>query len=162
MKKYINSFLTFLLLFFAIPSYGEEGVIAMLNDGSTVEFAFTEKPVICVFGNTLSISTTHKSVSYEYSKIHKIIWNHNNATGTSNVKSSINNNIQFKLTNTGIETLGLRKGERVSLYTVSGILISSARSLSDKGSVLLPIRMGNGETYIVRTSTGVSYKFLSK
>ncbi len=68
MKKLIISLLT---LFAATASWADTALIVHQKSGGTVEFAFSEKPVVTYEGDHLVISVDGASVSYPLSDMQK-------------------------------------------------------------------------------------------
>ncbi len=150
------------LLALALPSFAEEGVVVVLTNGNTVGFAFSEKPVITTGENLLLSTRSGKQVSYDYSNVRKVFWGGDFATAIEKVKSKNSQLVKFKINGNNIEALGLPRGERVAVYTVNGSLVTSETSTSDNSIVTLHLPYNQHAVYIIRTSTGVSYKFINR
>lgn len=71
-------------------------------------------------------------------------------------------NIIFHIAGRSLDASGLARGEKVSLYSFNGMLVASATSNTDGGSVSFELPESLGAAYIVRTSTGISYKIILK
>lgn len=159
---YLKLCVCLLLLAVAMPSLADEGVVVVLKNGNTVGFAFTEKPVIEP-GESLVLRTpSGKQVSYDYANVRKVFWGGSTVTAIDNAKSEATHHVQFRIMDNGIEVSGLARGERVTVYTVNGSLITSGTSPSDDGILTLYLPAGQRTVYIVRTSTGISYKFINR
>lgn len=158
MKKII----VFLLLSLAIPKvWADEGVALLLKSDSTVCFAFSESPVI-VFGKQFSMHTTNQTVTYPFEKIQRIFLSNDiTPSVVENINTENSKKLSFRFANGQIEIRGLHKGEYVSLYTKDGIMLCSQKKTSDNTTFTLPIPQGQG-IFIIKTSTGISYKCISK
>jgi hypothetical protein len=68
--------------------------------------------------------------------------------------------IVFNVIDNALVAKGLAKGERISVYMIDGNLVNSASSNADGGSAVINLPNHRNQIYIVRTSSGVSYKFI--
>ena len=153
--------LAFLLL--ASAAKADEGVLLQLADGSTVGFAFSEKPVL-VTGDSLRMKTTSQEVAYPYSNIKRVVFG--DVPVTPDAIARVNNEpgttVSFRISDGGVEVSGLQRGERVSVYGINGAMMVSSVASSDGASVNLPLAKDGSKVYIVRTSSGKSFKFTTK
>lgn len=136
-----------------------EGIVLLLRDGKTVGFALSAKPVITT-GKELVVRTSLGELSYDYSEVQRVYWDKVSVTGINSAKADVKGAVVFRITGGGIEASGLANGERLQLYTTDGVLIDSAENQSG-GTAVLPLPEGKG-AYIVRSSSGISYKFIRK
>lgn len=147
----------------ALSAFADSGVLLKLAGGSTVGFAFAEKPVIAT-GDSLVMRTSTGTVAYAYNEISRIEFGNvpmtPNAvsTPTEETKSCVN----FRITGTGIDVAGLRRGERVAVYTINGTKVAGASASAGNSTVSLQLPQAGGNIFIVRTSTGVTFKFIRK
>lgn len=153
--KFLLTLAAFVLLPCAV--YAEEGVILLLKSGKTVGFAFQDKPTICPRSTLIITSQTGEKVEYDYKDVQRFYWG--DVQASSGIKQVKNGSVVFHLNDNGIKAEGLLKGERVSVYTVDGKIIASASS--DSGQVLIPL-FSSAKVFIVRTSTGITYKFVKR
>lgn len=152
----IRSLITLFLLSLSPTLFAEEGVVLLLNDGTSVGFAFSQKPDIAI-GSELTISTADgKALSYDYSSIKRISFADITPTAIDNIKSSSAKAV-FSITDNGIEVSGLANGEKVRAYSVDGSLAASATARDGHASLQLS---STGSVYIIRTSGGVTFKFV--
>lgn len=147
------------LLCVATSSWGESGMVLLLKDGSTAGFLFSEKPTVVTSTSVLTMRTANGySVEYAYDKVRRIYFSDNvNSTGIKVLETGSNANVTFRLTPTGIEIMGLEKGNSAAVYTIDGRLVAKGKAEGGKTSLAIP---QGGKAYIVRTSTGVSYKLV--
>lgn len=147
----------------ALPVAGiaDDGVLLVLNSGETVGFAFSEKPVI-VTGENLLIKTAATEVTYPYSGVKHVEFGEvPTANAIDKVTGDKAGKVFFKLSDGGVDVSGLSNGELVSVYTVDGREVASAKAGSGS-SVCISLPAGSRSVYVVRTSSGVSFKFVNK
>lgn len=155
----------FLLAGFSMTmSAADQGVLLLLKDGTSVGFAFSQKPKMLVGDDELQLlANDGDEIAYPYSEVEKAYFGDVETTGIDNVNSDNSaKNLVFKSTADGIEVDGLKAGEKVSVYTVDGTQVSSASAANDGGTVSLAIPYKSRTVYIVNTSRGISYKFIKK
>ena len=156
MKKLRFLILTTALIM-TIGVMGEEGVLLQLKNGSTVGFAFSDKPTILI-GSTLEIRANKTVVNYDYNEVKRVYWGEVQPNGISSAKDNINSSVVFRINTNGLSVSGLTKGERVSIYDTTGRLITTAISTKDNETLNLSLKTSNG-IYIARTKSGISFKF---
>ena len=157
MKKKI--LLVAALILSSLCIFAEDGVILLLQDGSKIGFVFSKKPVVKT-GTMLEIKTANEEVSYEYSSVKDVSFGDVVATSVQTVNDSNAVKNLFRLTADGIEVEGLNPKETVSLYSIDGKLINKVMSKNGKAEVSLSC--SDKSVYIVRTSSGASFKFNRK
>ena len=140
--------------------HADDGVVLLLTSGSEVGFAFSSRPQV-VPGEKLVIRCADGvEVSYAYGEVHRISWGE--VGTTTSVDSSIVDDapkrVQFSVSPSELLVNGLPVGESVSLCRADGQLVST--HLQDAEGATLRIPLSDSGLYIVRTSTGVSYKVL--
>ena len=156
MKKLRFLILTTALIM-TIGVMGEEGVLLQLKNGSTVGFAFSDKPTMLI-GSTLEIRANKTVVNYDYNEVKRVYWGEVQPNGISSAKDNINSSVVFRINTNGLSVSGLTKGERVSVYDTTGRLITTAISTKDNETLNLSLKTSNG-IYIARTKSGISFKF---
>ena len=156
MKKLRFLILTTALIM-TIGVMGEEGVLLQLKNGSTVGFAFSDKPTMLI-GSTLEIRANKTVVNYDYNEVKRVYWGEVQPNGISSAKDNINSSVVFRINTNGLSVSGLTKGERVSIYDTTGRLITTAISTKDNETLNLSLKTSNG-IYIARTQSGISIKF---
>ena len=154
MKKLRFLILTTALIM-TIGVMGEEGVLLQLKNGSTVGFAFSDKPTMLI-GSTLEIRANKTVVNYDYNEVKRVYWGEVQPNGISSAKDNINSSVVFRINTNGLSVSGLTKGERVSIYDTTGRLITTAISTKDNETLNLSLKTSNG---IARTQSGISFKF---
>lgn len=140
------------------PAYGRQGVVLTLRSGKSVSFAFDRRPVI-VTGSELTMQTGDgTSVSYAYDEVENVRWGEIDdlTSVVSDAAQPVGDNIVFRLRGDGIEAQGLAKGQSLTAYSIDGRVVASARA-ADNEPTFISLPEGKG-VYVVRTSTGVSYK----
>lgn len=160
MKRSFKFLIVALMLALSPSLWADDGVILQLHDGTSVGFAFDKVPVVKTdTAATLLIKTSDgQSVSYDYDNIRKFYLGDVSATGINNV-SKVATKAVFRTTENGIEVYGLAEGEKVSVYTPNGVLVSKATSTGNQITLALP---KTESVYIAHTSNGVSFKFINK
>ena len=156
MKKLRFLILTTALIM-TIGVMGEEGVLLQLKNGSTVGFAFSDKPTMLI-GSTLEIRANKTVVNYDYNEVKRVYWGEVQPNGISSAKDNINSSVVFRINTNGLSVSGLTKGERVSIYDTTGRLVTTAISTQDNGTLDLSLKTSNG-IYIARTQSGIFFKF---
>ena len=156
MKKLRFLILTTALIM-TIGVMGEEGVLLQLKNGSTVGFAFSDKPTMLI-GSTLEIRANKTVVNYDYNEVKRVYWGEVQPSGISSAKDNINSSVVFRINTNGLSVSGLTKGERVSIYDTTGRLITTAISTKDNETLNLSLKTSNG-IYIARIKSGISFKF---
>lgn len=149
------------LLMIPLMGSAADGVRLLLKNGTTVDFAFADRPVV-IAGSMLTVRTNNLTVYYDYGEIQRIYFiNDAVSSGIKGLNANVKSNITFCITEYGIDVYGLSKNVRVDIFTLNGTLVSSAKSESENGNVRLLLPMGQN-VYIVKTSSGVKYKFIRK
>ena len=156
MKKLRFLILTTALIM-TIGVMGEEGVLLQLKNGSTVGFAFSDKPTMLI-GSTLEIRANKTVVNYDYNEVKRVYWGEVQPNGISSAKDNINSSVVFRINTNGLSVSGLTKGERVSIYDTTGRLVTTAILTKDNETLNLSLKTSNG-IYIARTKSGISFKF---
>lgn len=141
------------LMLIATGIYAEDGVVLLLRNGNSVKFAFSEKPVM-VTGRTLTMKTTSETVDYNYTEIKRSYFGEITSS-IDEVKGKNKSESLFRMTPAGMEVTGLQQGEKVSVYTVGGKLVYSAKSTGSQLNINLP---SDRQVYVVKTDNGVSFK----
>lgn len=141
------------LMLIATGIYAEDGVVLLLRNGNSVKFAFSEKPVM-VMGSTLTMKTTSETVDYNYTEIKKSYFGEITSS-IDEVRGNSKSESLFRMTPAGMEVTGLQQGEKVSVYTVGGKLVYSAKSTGSRLNINLP---SDRQVYVVKTDNGVSFK----
>lgn len=150
--------ITLALLALIPTARAEDGVVLLLNDGTNLGFAFSAKPVITT-AETLELSITNgERVSYNYQDV-KYVYFGKVSTGIDNVRSDVARRVTFHVEGQMLRVEGLSAGERVTAYTTDGRRVDSRRADADGSSLTLSLPSSGHNIYIIKTSTGVSFKF---
>lgn len=141
----------------------DEGILLHLKNGTTASFLFSEKPVL-VTGESLVMKTTKEEVAYAYKDISKIQFGEvtKDPTAIRDLQTGSNGSVSFRLTDTGIEAVGLSLGEKVEVFDIAGKKVASSTSSANNASIVLPLPHAGKNVFVVRTSNGVTFKFLRK
>lgn len=155
-NSFLRSLIILILLSVSPTIFAEECVVLLLKDKTSVAFAFRLKPDIAI-GKELTISTDDgKNISYDYKNIQRFYFADVTPTSIANIKNSSAKAV-FNITDNGIEVFGLANGERIRAYSTDGSLAASATARDGHASLLL---RSTGSVYIIRTSGGVTFKFI--
>lgn len=150
MKKTFKIMMVALAAAFSLNASAEnEGVILNQQDGTTVGFAFEQEPKLSFTATDVVIKAGETQVSYAMAGL-KITFGE-----TANAVESIEAaDVKFNLSKDGIEAAGLKSGEVVSVYAVSGAVVATVQAGNDgKVAVSLP----ESGVYVVKAGK-VSYK----
>ena len=138
----------------------QPGIILRLRDGSTVGFTLESKPKIIPYNYSLEIVTDKTTVSYSYSKIASIYSGNVGGGGIESPTIDKKADVLFTIIDNGVEVSGLGAGETVTAYTPDGRSVCSVRANTDNET--LRMTMPSSGVYIIRTSGGISFKFITK
>ena len=144
-----------------LVAHAEEGVTFYLNTGGKVSFAFSERPVVKLSGDELTISTDGSNdVSYAYDAVKKVMFESDIVTSVAAPTTATSDaHVLFSVDQNQIKASGLQVGERVSLYALNGTLQQTTIASSD-GTTSLSLGALPKGVYVVRTQGGISYKFM--
>lgn len=161
MKKSMKHLLAALVLSVSVPAWAESGVVVVLHDGTEVGFAFDRTPVVKTdTAATLLVETADGlSVGYDYDAIRKIYFGDVSATGIGALSQATVRPF-FRPTSGGIEIRGMKDGERVEAFAPDGSLVGSA--VANGGQATLRLPGTPAAVYIIRTSGGITFKFINK
>lgn len=137
----------------------EDGVIVTLRGGQKVGFAFSARPALVAGAQMEMRSKNGEVLVYPYDNVKTVTWGSVDGlvTAINDATPEKANNIVFKICGDGITATGMKGGERLSAYSLDGKLVGSATAVGEE-QTHLSLPDGKG-VYIVRTSSGVSYKF---
>lgn len=107
-----------------------------------------------VTGSTLTMKTTSETVDYNYTEIKRSYFGEITSSIDA-VRGNSKSESLFRMTPAGMEVTGLQQGEKVSVYTVGGKLVYSAKSTGSQLNINLP---SDRQVYVVKTDNGVSFK----
>lgn len=142
---------------------GNPGVTFLLRSGQKVSFSFAEKPVVALSDANLSVSVGGvERVSYAYADVQRMVVVDDVVSAIDNVVANAKSqHIVFSVSANALNVSGLAVGERFSLNAIDGKLMLSEKADADGKAAmnLLPLQQG---IYVVRTQSGISYKFFKK
>ncbi len=138
----------------------QPGIILRLRDGSTVGFTLESKPKILPYSSSLRIVTDKTTVSYRYSEIASIYSGSVDGGGIESPTIDKKADVLFTIIDNSVEVSGLGAGETVTAYTPDGRSVCSVRANTDNET--LRMTMPSSGVYIIRTSGGISFKFITK
>lgn len=139
--------------------HADDGVVLLLTSGREVGFTFGSRPQV-VPGDELVIRCADGvEVSYAYGDVRRIFCGEVTATSVdSPIAEDAAGRVQFRVSAGELSVDGLPVAESVYLYRADGHLVGTHRQ--DVEGATLHIPLSDGGLYIVRTSTGLSYKVL--
>lgn len=149
--------LLFFLLWLPLLASADDGVVLLLKDGNSVSFAFNEQPVLVTRNNSLVMKSRSSRIVYDYDDVQRFYFS-SIFNVIEDVSSNANSNVTFRITEQGVNVDGLAQGESVSVFTLDGKLLSTALATSGNDEVLLRIPNPAHTVYLIKTSTGISYK----
>ena len=163
MKKTLWMLVTMLLCSGTVWA-GSPGVTFLLRNGQKVSFAFAEKPVVAVSNTDLMVSVTgSERVRFAYAEVQRVFFSDDVTSGIASVQSKLSSqpNAVFSWQNGALQVSGLMPNEQVRVYGLDGNLALSERAQID-GSLQLSFSALSKGVYVVRTQSGLSYKFFNK
>ncbi len=161
MKK-LRYLIVVVMLAMAVGAMAETqpGIIVRLKDGTTVGFTFESKPKILPRYSYLNIVTDKADVFYDNSKTSSIYTGDVNTGGVESPMADAKPGVRFHIVDNCVDVSGLMSGEAVTAYTIDGRSVCSACANADNET--LQMAMPASGVYIIRTSTGVAFKFIIK
>lgn len=142
---------------------GSPGVTFLLRSGQEVSFSFAEKPVVALSDANLSVSVGGvERVSYAYADVQRVVVVDDVVSAIDNVVANDKSqHIVFSFSANVLNVSGLAVGERFSLYAIDGKLMLSEKANAEGKSAMNLSSLQQG-IYVVRTQSGISYKFFKK
>ena len=142
---------------------GERGIIFLFTNGQKASFKFASKPEIKVNDDVLTVTDTDvDSISYSFADVDYFYFDDMTITGNSQaVAPTTSENPIFKYANGVITASGLKSGERLTVVSVNGSIITNTQA-NTEGNAQIDISHTAPGIYIVGTGSGVSFKLLKK
>lgn len=142
---------------------GNPGVTFLLRSGQKVSFSFAEKPVVALSDANLSVSVGGvERVSYAYADVQRVVVVDDVVSAIDNVVANDKSqHIVFSFSANVLNVSGLAVGERFSLYAIDGKLMLGEKADAD-GKAAISLSSLQQGIYVVRTQSGISYKFFKK
>ena len=155
--RFLFRYLSFTLFLFVFsPTQANNGVKLILKSGLEVSFMFSYEPCL-VIGKELLIKTNDgNEVSYEYSAVRNISILGEQNTNIEDSEILSDSALTFKFMDGTLSIFGLPVGEHVSIYILNGQHLETYYQKSNTSVMNIPLKFSG--IYIVRTSTGISYK----
>lgn len=152
MKVNFHSFLKIVLLsvmtMMASTAVAEINYLRVnLSNGTNASFALADDPKVSVTNNTLQVETSTQTITVQFEDLKNFTF-HDSTTGID--KEAIDKH--FQLENGIISFDGLKAGETVAVYSISGIVMLQTSASTDGCATIdtstLPIGV-----YVVRTNS---------
>ena len=122
-------------------------LVLHLTSGNQVTCMLDEKPMVTFKSDELVITTHMNVVSYQASDVMKFTYTYADPTNISSVRTSSTFSFNGKV----LLVSNLAPSSQVSVYTVDGILVASAKT-GKNGSAALTLPEQSGAVYVVKTS----------
>ena len=142
---------------------GNSGVIFLLRSGKKVSFTFAEKPVITLSDTNLSVSVCGvECVNYSYADVQSVVVADDVVSAVDNVVGNDKSqHVVFSYSASTLNVSDLAANESIALYTIDGKLMLRERADAD-GKAAMNLSSLQQGIYVVRTQSGISYKFFKK
>lgn len=142
---------------------GNPGVTFLLRSGQKVSFSFAEKPVVALSDANLSVSVGGvERVSYAYADVQRVVVVDDVVSAIDNVVANDKSqHVVFSFSANVLNVSGLAANESIALYTIDGKLMLSEKANAEGKSAMNLSSLQQG-IYVVRTQSGISYKFFKK
>ena len=125
-----------------------KGIVIETATGERTEYALTETPKLTYDGNTVTLTTTKVSVNFTATDIVKVVLTDICATDINDVESKPE---QVQLLNEEVRMSGLSASETVSIYNVSGTLLSTCQA-SCNGDLTITLSNLSRGVYIIKAN----------
>lgn len=142
---------------------GNPGVTFLLRSGQKVSFSFAEKPVVALSDANLSVSVGGvERVSYAYAEVQRVVVVDDVVSAIDNVLANDKSqHIVFSVSANAFNVSGLAANESIALYATDGKLMLSEKA-NTEGKAAISLSSLQQGIYVVRTQSGISYKFFKK
>lgn len=142
---------------------GNPGVTFLLRSGQKVSFSFAEKPVVALSDANLSVSVGGvERVSYAYAEVQRVVVVDDVVSAIDNVVANDKNqHVVFSFSANVLNVSGLAANESIALYATDGKLMLSEKADAEGKAAMNFSSLQQG-IYVVRTQSGISYKFFKK
>ena len=132
---------------------GNPGVTFLLRSGQKVSFSFAEKPVVALNDDYLSVSV---------GGVERVVVVDDIVSAIDNVVANDKSqHVVFSLSANVLNVSGLAANESMALYATDGKLMLSEKANAEGKSAMNLSSLQQG-IYVVRTQSGISYKFFKK
>ncbi len=142
---------------------GNPGVTFLLRSGQKVSFSFAEKPVVALSDDYLSVSVRGvERVIYAYADVQRVVVVDDVVSAIDNVVADDKSqHVVFSFSANVLNVLGLAANESIALYATDGKLMLSEKANAE-GKAAMNLSSLQQGIYVVRTQSGISYKFFKK
>lgn len=147
----MKRFLWLLVMSVCVVSSWAEDINAMmlhLASGKQVVCLLDEKPVVTFRGEELALTTHMNEVCYQSTDVLKFTYLYVDPDGIGRIEAS---QCMITLQGKTLKAIGLEADSKISVYSVDGILITSAEA-DKKGSANIALPEQKGKVYVVKTS----------
>ena len=142
---------------------GNPGVTFLLRSGQKVSFSFAEKPVVALSDDYLSVSVRGvERVIYAYADVQCVVVVDDVVSAIDNVVANDKSqHVVFAVSANALNVSGLAANESIALYATDGKLMLSEKANAE-GKAAMNLSSLQQGIYVVRTQSGISYKFFKK
>lgn len=142
---------------------GNPGVTFLLRSGQKVSFSFAEKPVVALSDDYLSVSVRGvERVIYAYAEVQRVVVVDDVVSAIDNVVANDKSqHVVFSFSANVLNVSGLAANESMALYATDGKLMLSEKANAE-GKAAMNLSSLQQGIYVVRTQSGISYKFFKK
>ena len=142
---------------------GNPGVTFLLRSGLKVSFSFAEKPVVALSDANLSVSVGGvERVSYAYAEVQRVVVVDDVVSAIDNVVANDKSqHVVFAVSANALNVSGLAANESIALYATDGKLMLGEKANAE-GKAAMNLSSLQQGIYVVRTQSGISYKFFKK
>ncbi len=164
MKHFKNLSVLCLLLmgFVSSAMAGEAGVTFLFRNGTKASFAFSAKPCLAMTADGISVTAVgENTATFLFSDVQRYYFEDDILTSIQVVKDKVTSNPLFRYANGAVSVSGMKPGERVSVATVSGALVSTINA-DAQGAAQIDLNGAPKGMYIIGTASGVSYKIVKR
>lgn len=149
--------LTLVLFVVGIKADGAmQYLIVSLNDGTQASFALSDDPIVGVADNTLTVETSAQRISVSFSDLKCYSF----SECTSSVDAIASDKSSHSIEGDYIYFSGLKQGDKVSAYSISGQLMQSTVADTQGNATIEMLQFPTGVYVITYSST--SFKIIKK
>lgn len=151
-----------LMGFVSAAMAGEQGVTFLFRNGTKASFAFSAKPCLAMTADGISVTAVgENTATFLFSDVQRYYFEDISLSSIKAVKDQWASSPVFRYANGAVTVQGMKPGERVSVATVSGALVSTA-SADDQGTAQVDLSASPKGMYVIGTASGVSYKIVKR
>ena len=151
-----------LMGFVSAAMAGEQGVTFLFRNGTKASFAFSAKPCLAMTADGISVTAVgENTATFLFSDVQRYYFEDISLSSIKAVKDQTASSPVFRYANGAVTVQGMKPGERVSVATVSGALVSTA-SADAQGTAQVDLSASPKGMYVIGTASGVSYKIVKR